>query len=419
MAGRALLLLLTLGVSATGAEKDPKEEPEFKGRVNAAIEKGLAWLLTRQNAIGRFPAFEDARGDIYPLGMHALATLALLKGGHEIDSTETRSALGALFKLVEEQQYTLKTYEVALALMVLEAKACFQPAKDRDKGKKPPKPNPESQDLEVARRLVSWLQSKQQAGGLWRYPEDGVDLSNTQYAILGLWAAHRIGVEVDKGVVRRCVEGTMARQQTTGPEVERVLKSSDPRYGAWMRTGIKDRARGWRYMPDFEKRLEGGAVEMVTYPFSGSMTTAGIAVLAIGREILGKDFWLTPERDRKLRQSLYDGFAWLDRNWDIEDNPGQRGNWPFYWLYGLERAARLASLENVGPHDWYFEGAMRLLADQREDGSWPRKQRMRPPKDANVRWWSDQVDTAFALLFLLRTTPDLKIPAPVVTPAGD
>ncbi|MGH7162316.1 MAG: hypothetical protein ACREID_02440, partial [Planctomycetota bacterium] len=99
----------------------------------------------------------------------------------------------------------------------------------------------------------------------------------------------------------------------------------------------------------------------------------------------------------------------------VHDNPGQRGNWPFYWLYGLERAGRLCGVEAIGRHDWYVEGAERLLADQRGDGSWPKTQRMRPPGDQNVRWWSDQVDTAFAILFLALSTPELTVPPPTVT----
>jgi len=416
MAGRSsiLILFLFLSVAARAAEKDPKEEPDFKARVNAAVGKGLQWLLQRQVVDGRFPPFEDARGDIFPLGMHALSTLAVIKCDHPLESKELRSAFRALFALADAQQYTLKTYEAALTLMVLDAKYTTQPLEDRDQKRPPKKVKVEPEDRELARRMLLFLQTKQADGGLWRYPEEGQDLSNTQYALLGLWSASRLGLEVNRGVVRRALETTLQWQQADGPVVPRLLPSPDRRYGAWMEAG-KDRARGWRYMPDFERTVDGGLVEKVTYPYSGSMTSAGIAILAIGREILGKDTWLTPERDRQVRQSMFDGFAWIGRHFQVADNPGQPGNWPFYWIYGLERAARLAAIEYVGQHDWYFEGAAELLNNQKPDGSWPLRQRMRPPKDANVRWWSDQVDTAFALLFLTRSTPQLKIPPPVTS----
>ena len=55
------------------------------------------------------------------------------------------------------------------------------------------------------------------------------------------------------------------------------------------------------------------------------------------------------------------------------------------------------------------------MADQRANGSWPKTQRMRPPGGQNVRWWSDQVDTCFAVLFLARSTPEIKTPPPTIT----
>lgn len=417
MAVRSRLLpLWIVSVAAAGNESDPKASPEFKARVNAAIDRGLAWLLARQGPSGRFPAFQDARGAIYPLGMHALATLAVLKCGHPVDSKELRAAFAALHALEREQLSALRTYEAALVLMALDGKL-FPPVEGA-KRRPPRKPKLDAEDAALAQRMLVFLQSKQEEGGLWRYPGDGQDLSNTQYAILGLWSASRLGLDVNRGVVRRAVETTLAWQQRDGPAVERVVPTGDLRYGRWSKTGIKDRARGWRYMPDYEKKLEGGGVRKVVYPYSGSMTAAGIAILAIGRELLAGDAAMSPEFDRRIRQSVYDGFAWLAKRWEVADNPGQRGNWPFYWIYGLERAAQLAGLENVGEHDWYFEGATELLNNQREDGSWPKRQRMRPPKDANVQWWSDQVDTAFALLFLTKSTPNLDIPAPVTSGGG-
>jgi len=56
------------------------------------------------------------------------------------------------------------------------------------------------------------------------------------------------------------------------------------------------------------------------------------------------------------------------------------------------------------------------MGDQKADGAWPKNPRMRPPNDQNVRWWSDQVDTCFAILFLSRSTPEIKTPPPAITP---
>ena len=420
MASRTLPACLCLAASllAGPAADDPKEDPAFKEEVNGAIAKGVAWLLARQDSTGKFPGFEDSRGEVYPLGMHALCTLTVIKGGHPVDSDEVRKAFRGLASLYGTHRNALKTYEVGSVLMLLDAK--YNPPEERKRRKKP---KVSEDDRKLAEELVKWLQIKQRPDGMWRYPEGGEDLSNTQYAALGLWAAHRMDVDINKGVVRRMMEAVLERQAETGAKVPLIL---DP--AAWKRAGAERRsttsieARGWRYVREGEVTRDGpdGKEHRVEYPYSGSMTAAGVAVLGIGRDILGdKDSWLTPARDREVRKAIWEGLAWLQANWDLNDNPGQRGNWPFYWIYGLERAARVSGVEYVGLHDWYHEGALRLLADQRPDGSWPKNQRMRPPGDQNVRWWSDQVDTCFAVLFLTKSTPEIRTPPPVITGGSD
>jgi len=423
MAVRTLPLLVLLALTARAAPaKDPKTDPKWVKSVHASIDRGVAWILARQGPTGKFPAFEDARGDVYELGMHALALLAVVKGGHPLDSPEVTKGYAALHSLVAANRSVLRTYEAGIALMAIDAKYFTVPPKKSGKAPRRKKVKIVPKDLAVAQELATFLQGKQTPQGGWRYPEGGLDLSNTQYATLGLWSAHRLGIEINKGVVKRMIELVLERQQPPGhkvpfildPEVHRTKETGERRSG----TSID--ARGWRYMPEEIRTGPDGKSIKYTYPYSGSMTTAGIAVLAVGRDILGEgDAWLEGGGDRRVRRAMWEGLAWLQSNWDLKDNPGQPGNWPFYWLYGLERAARLAGVEYVGKYDWYLQGATRLMGDQREDGSWPLTQRMRPPGDQNVRWWSDQVDTAFAILFLSRSTPELKTPPPTITSSGD
>ena len=427
MAKRILLLTLGLLAGATAApgedapkapqappqDADPKAAPEFQESVQAAIDKGVQWLLVRQEGSGRFPGYSDARGDIYPLGMHALATLAVMKGGCPLDGPEVTKAMKALGSLLAEYKNALMTYEVGVALMVLDAKYSTPP-KGKPEGAKRARTVPD--DLVLATELANWLQKKQNPEGLWRYPEGGVDLSNTQYAALGLWSAHRLGVEVNKGVVKRMVEGTLKRQQPDGLRVPFIMDPKLHKAHGERRSVTQIKARGWRYLPEEVLTLSDGTTKKIVYPYSGSMTSAGVAILAIGRDILGDDdAWLKGANDRHIRQAMWEGLAWIQGNWDLYDNPGQPGNWPFYWIYGLERCARLSGVEYVGAHDWYHEGATRLIFDQRPDGSWPKNPRMKPKGDQNVRWWSDQVDTCFAILFLTKSTPEIRTPPPTIT----
>lgn len=62
-----------------------------------------------------------------------------------------------------------------------------------------------------------------------------------------------------------------------------------------------------------------------------------------------------------------------------------------YHLYSIERMGTLACLARIGAWDWYGEGAKRLLAAQRKDGSWS-------GSNGSV------VSTSFALLFLCGAT---------------
>ena len=69
----------------------------------------------------------------------------------------------------------------------------------------------------------------------------------------------------------------------------------------------------------------------------------------------------------------------------------------------MERAGILARARFMGKYDWYKEGADYLIKRQRSDGSWVRE--------------SDYlIDTAFAVLFLKRSTTRTR--NPVITGSG-
>jgi hypothetical protein len=111
---------------------------------------------------------------------------------------------------------------------------------------------------------------------------------------------------------------------------------------------------------------------------------------------------LTAIRSAKLNSSMrnelikgaWDGLAWLTHHFKVDTNPGHPdGSWVYYYLYGLERAAVLAGVRNLGQHDWYREGADWLVTTQRGDGSW------------NSGHGSGVLpSTCFALLFLTKAT---------------
>jgi hypothetical protein len=174
-------------------------------------------------------------------------------------------------------------------------------------------------------------------------PKIRYDNSNTQLAVLGVWAGQRQGVEVPAAFWR--------------------LQEKH-----WRRTQHRD--GGWGYRDHYGSSY-------------GSMTVAGLASLFIcfdslyAREYVGCDG--NPEY-----QPLRDGLAWLDEHFTAQENPGKRQSHLYYYLYGVERVGLAGGLKYFGGKDWYKEGARELLSRRRDGG------------------WGNLENTAFALLFLAR-----------------
>ena len=108
----------------------------------------------------------------------ALCTLALLNSGAQVDDPVVRNALQYLRGLELD-----KTYTVSLQTMVL---AAAEPKKD----------------MLLIGRNVRWLEQHQitegERKGAWSYPGHGGDNSNTQFAVLALYDAQRVGAKVNR-----------------------------------------------------------------------------------------------------------------------------------------------------------------------------------------------------------------------------
>lgn len=305
-------------------------EPLSQPRIDRAIQDGTRYLLERQLVDGSWQEHPE-----YGVGASALATYALLKSGVPPTHAAVQRALALL-----RARPAAHTYSMALALLALVAAG--DPADDE-------------RILEWADELAAW----QEPTGMWGYPSGG-DLSNTQYAALGLWAAAK--------------RGHAAPDETWRDLTEAVLACQAERNGRGRaRTGANAaQARGFAYVMNSD-----GATP--------SMTAAGIGTLAICLEHLPDG-----ELARRAREAIAAGSAWLGENCVPHGIGGDAGSWINYTLYGLERAGALTRQEKFGAHPWYPEGAEWLLARQRANGGWA-------PADSNV-------STSFALLFLARAT---------------
>ena len=141
-------------------------------QVRKAIDRGVSFLSGQQHNDGSWPEMIG-----YPGGVSALCTLALLNAGVEADGQRIQKPLNYLRTIQPE-----KTYGVALQTMVL---ARAEPDRDR----------------ELILRNVKWLEGTQiiegPNKGAWTYPGRGGtngDQSNSQFALLALHEAERVGV---------------------------------------------------------------------------------------------------------------------------------------------------------------------------------------------------------------------------------
>jgi hypothetical protein len=273
-------------------------------QVLSAINRGIAYLKREQTPRGNWSEMAT-----FPGGVTALCTLALLNAGVEVDDPAIRKALTYL----RAKEFD-KTYTVALQTMVL---CAAEPKKD----------------LVLIGRNVRWLEEHQvkadERKGAWSYPGPGGDNSNSQFAVLALYDAQRVGVAV---------------------KLETWLLAHD----YWERTQNPDGS--WGYVPGD--------------PGSGSMTCAGIGGLAITSAALesgdaaveaGQVTCCRPhERDDRLERAI----DWLAQRFSVSRNPGAGQKVIYYYLYGLERVGRLTARRFIGDHDWYREGAEFVVHQQ-------------------------------------------------------
>jgi RNA polymerase sigma factor (sigma-70 family) len=319
----------------------------FGKQVLRAIHDGAEFLKSKQRSDG---SWSDVEADA-KTGVTSLVVLALLASGERSDSTSIRSALEVLRSFGPNQLNS--TYAVSLQTMAFSA---AEPERDR---------------LRIEAN-VQWLERTQLKpgdpqpwSGSWTYSDSSSrrpgDNSNSQYALLGLQAASDVGVPVESAVW----------------ELARAY---------WERAQQKDGS--WSYTPDSK---------MAT----ASMTCAGISSLVTSRLRRGRILGLEVlENDtihncgvRAVDTKVQRGIDWLANHFRVDQNFGTGKQWQFYYLYGLERAGRLAGVRFLGERDWYGLGAQELLERQvKESGCW---QGSLVESDAVLA-------TSFALLFLAK-----------------
>jgi len=375
----------------------PKSNFSFETEINEATDRGIAFLLSEQMQSGVWRPFHNAR---HELGATSLCVVALLCCGVNKHKQGIKDAVDYILSAKPDRyEYDSYTYDISLAMMAIDSFAA--PMYERFEMEKLPPEKREAfkfqRNLSEKERLfmsscLNWLVTNQNKNNsYWTYTtpkrKNSGDLSNTQFAILGLRSAVRCGLKPQKDTWTSIINALIKAQSPNGPKVSlpefRCYENQNgsSKYANDMARPkfyiVPAEARSWGYVP----RIEGNG---------GSRCAMGISSLLIAHEGL----YLTSKSSaskfsQKVRKAVKDGIAFLWTNWSVTENPNMGSAHHNYYLYALERLGMLTGKPYIGNRNWYREGAVFLLGDQMENGSWN----------------NSIIHTSFALMFLKRSTP--------------
>jgi HEAT repeats len=245
-------------------------------------------------------------------------------------------------------------------------------------------------------REIEWylgrMKARQMSHGGWGYQGYVTgDTSQTQYAALSYWEAHRRGFTLDGASVENLADWLMRTQDpdgcwgyqgqvsTTGEPIKQTETNCSMLAAGLGSTYICADLFGASQTAESAKQSDAEPAVPAALRPVGDATEPRVA-----RKI-------RPQRTdiAKMRASIKRAHGWMEKNYEI--NIGVK---VYYYLYGLERyksfqeAAEGTSEESP---KWYNDGYEFLVKDQKGDGSWS-------------GYCGAECDTAFATLFLLRST---------------
>ncbi len=333
-------------------------------KVEVALRRGVGFLKPLVQAAGENPVPTGVPNQ--EVGSDALATYALLHAGEAIDDTELKSSSPLMVAALDRIKSRTPNPSYSTYAYSLRAQALGLAGRDADHG-----------------QLVKdqqWLLKDGPTGAFAYNDTDPLvqwDNSNSQYGVLGIWAASEAGVPAPGKFWQ---------------DVERHWVSNQGKDG------------GWSYTPN-----GGSTVTMTAAGLTSLCVAAEQDVLDVGgpghRAVAGGGNGAggngaaararangpapapsAPVTPAALTGAIDQGLAYLSKGDVILGSDLDVG----YTLYGVERAALATGFRFFGAHDWYRELGARQLADQSPvDGSWGDR-------------WGPGVGTSFNLLFLAR-----------------
>ena len=367
-----------------------RERRQRPKELNIAIDRGKEALL-------RFlPELMKGNGGPDELGRLTLCMTALFKSGLPTDHEVVAPALEQMKSFAHG-----RTYSAACYLFALDA---YWQAKRREWLEKNPEERAESEQVPnivpkgpIREQMVAMVDKLLEGnGGTWHYTSrSGGDLSNTQFAALGLKVALLNEIPVPTKTLQEMVTALLKLQHPPQKRQKFGIVYKTPSWKNVTEGQLRPRRyvagpAGWNYAVGQRAAA------------TNAMTAAGLSSLIIASHALETRGAYPDELATEVDRAIAQGLSWITGK-----ATGFFQRVRFYDLYSLEKLGDLAGIARFGNVDWYNRGVSAILRRQhRRDGTW------KGEHDAKV-------DTSLALLFLTRATqPPLEVHGPQIQRTG-
>ncbi|HQL72956.1 MAG: F5/8 type C domain protein [Planctomycetes bacterium ADurb.Bin126] len=333
------------GAKPSSPAKPPAPPPPLDQRVGGAIDKGVAYLLSRQKSDGTWmPAWAVDSGMLKGnrVGPTALVVYTLLESGVSVQNPKVTKALDWL-----KDQRELRTYTLACRASAYAAAERQAPG----------------QYMRLLKNDVEML-VRGTRGGAYDYEigKDTGSTSNDHLGALGGWVGAMANLEIPRNywlLLQRHWEGMQ----------------------------LKD--GGWTYQhgPVASRKAFSSRSQS-----SASMTAGGVVTLLVCNDLLNAEKFLRCSGET-LSRPITAGLEWMEKNLGAVLSGKRAERTISYSLYAIERAALASGYKYFGTTDWYREGAELVLAKlYKPSGAFEETGQFRDPL----------VNTCFSLLFLVR-----------------
>lgn len=356
-------IVIAVGIVISGDLPGTALRAAEKARVDEAIKRAQGYLLSQR------------RGG----AESSLIYYALIKSGTDKKHPEVTNAVEAAIAKVKSETYLPLhqfNYEAGVDAMLLEAV------------------DPVEYQPEL-RAIAKFLIAQQRPCGAWYYNIDNNqpnygDTSITQYAILGLWAASRAGVDVPIETWEKTAQWLIRTQCKDGGFAYHPIEGAG-QAAEFLQPTITMTAGGTGTLLIIRRELYTDvSFEDATRPATTTKRFGVLDRFQEERKVAAPKVKVTPTLpvsaiDKALKESV----SWMDTH--FLDKTRQSVNRYCYYFYSLERVAALLDVEKIGEHDWYEFGSDELLLKQRPEGNWVNEDAAAPT-------------TALAILFLTKAT---------------